>query len=64
MENFALIAIAILVGYILQKFNIFPKETSSILNKFIIYISLPAIIMLQVPKLNFSFNVLIPTIIA
>lgn len=64
MENFALIAIAILVGYILQKFNIFPKETSNILNKFIIYISLPAIIMLQVPKLNFSFDVLIPTIIA
>lgn len=64
MENFALIAISIIVGYILQKFNIFPKETSNILNKFIIYISLPAIILLQVPKLTFSFEVLIPTFIA
>lgn len=64
MENFALIAIAILVGYVLQKFKIFPEETSNILNRYIIYIPLPAIILLQVPKLTFSFDVLIPTIIA
>lgn len=64
MENFALIAIAIIVGYILQKFKIFPEETSNILNKYIIYISLPAIILLYVPKLTFSFDVLIPTIVA
>ncbi|MGP2655633.1 AEC family transporter [Malaciobacter sp. WC5094] len=64
MGNFALIAIAILAGYILQKFKIFPEETSNILNKYIIYIPLPAIILLQVPKLTFSFDVLIPTIIA
>ena len=64
MANFALIAIAILVGYVLQKFKIFPQETSNILNKYIIYIPLPAIILLQVPKLTFSFDVLIPTIIA
>ncbi|MGA1932283.1 AEC family transporter [Arcobacter sp. YIC-464] len=64
MGNFALIAIAILAGYILQKFKIFPQETSNILNKYIIYIPLPAIILLQVPKLSFSFDVLIPTIIA
>ncbi|UTJ07840.1 AEC family transporter [Arcobacter roscoffensis] len=64
MANFALIAIAILVGYVLQRFKIFPQETSNILNKYIIYIPLPAIILLQVPKLTFSFDVLIPTIIA
>jgi len=64
MENFVLISVAILVGYILQKFKIFPKETSNILNRYIIYIPLPAIILLQVPKLTFSFDILIPTIIA
>ena len=64
MENFALIAIAITVGYVLQKLHIFPKETPNILNKFIIYISLPAIILLQVPKLNFSFDILIPAVVA
>ena len=64
MENFALIAIAITVGYVLQKLHIFPKETPNILNKFIIYIPLPAIILLQVPKLNFSFDILIPAVVA
>ena len=64
MENFVLIALAILTGYILKKFKIFPEETSNILNRYIIYIPLPAIILLQVPKLTFSFDVLIPTIIA
>lgn len=64
MENFALIGFAIIVGYVLQKLHIFPEETPNILNKFIIYISLPAIILLQVPKLNFSFDILVPAIIS
>lgn len=64
MDNFVLIAIAILVGYTLQKFKIFAKETPLILNQFIIYVSLPAVILMQVPKLTFSFDILIPTIIA
>ncbi len=64
MENFALIAFAILVGYVLQKLHIFPEETPNILNKFIIYISLPAIILLQIPKLHFSFDILVPAIIS
>jgi predicted permease len=64
MENFILIGLAITIGYVLQKLHIFPKETPNILNKYIIYISLPAIILLQVPKLQFSFDILIPAIIA
>jgi malate permease and related proteins len=64
MGNFVLIAIAILVGYTLQKFKIFAKETPLILNQFIIYVSLPAVILMQVPKLTFSFDILIPTIVA
>jgi predicted permease len=64
VENFLLIGFAIVIGYVLQKLHIFPKETPLILNKFIIYISLPAIILLQVPKLQFSFDILIPAIIA
>lgn len=64
MDNFVLITIAILVGYTLQKFKIFAKETPLILNQFIIYVSLPAVILMQVPKLTFSFDILIPTIVA
>ena len=64
MENFALILIAITVGYIIQRLNIFSKEAATILNQFAIYISLPAMILLQVPKLTFSIDSLIPIIIA
>ncbi|RXJ86518.1 AEC family transporter [Arcobacter sp. CECT 8985] len=64
MENFALIIVAILIGYALQKFKIFSQETPIILNQYIIYISLPAIILLQIPKLNISFDIIIPAAIA
>jgi predicted permease len=64
MENFALILIAITIGYIIQRLNIFSKEAATILNQFAIYISLPAMILLQVPKLTFSIDSLIPIIIA
>lgn len=64
MENFLLITVAVTVGYILQKLKIFSEETPIILNKYIIYISLPAIILMQVPRLTFSFDILIPTVLA
>lgn len=64
MENFALIFTALFIGYIINLKNIFPKDTPIILNQFIIYISLPAMIFLQIPKLNFSFEALIPVLIA
>ncbi len=50
-----------------KRFSIFPKDTSTVLNYFVIYISLPAMVLLQVPKITFSSDifmlVLIPFII-
>ncbi|WP_419769890.1 MAG: AEC family transporter [Candidatus Marinarcus sp.] len=64
MDNFILIALAIVLGYILQKLNIFSKEAPTTLNQFVIYISLPAMILLQIPKLSFSIDMFMPIIIA
>ena len=64
MENFILILLAITVGYFINRLNIFSKEAPAILNQFVIYISLPAMIILQVPKLKFSMDTLIPIIVA
>ncbi|MBL0708752.1 MAG: AEC family transporter [Sulfurimonas sp.] len=64
MENFALIFVAMLIGYIINKRNIFPKNTPIILNRFVLYISLPALVLLKVPQLTFSFEIVIPIIIA
>jgi predicted permease len=62
MENFVLIILAIAIGYGINRLKIFPKDAPTILNQFVIYISLPAMILLQIPKLTFSMETLIPII--
>jgi predicted permease len=64
LENFILIVLALGIGYGLNRLHIFPKEAANILNKFVIFISLPAMILLQIPKLTLSMDILIPVIIA
>lgn len=64
MENFVLILLAIVIGYIINRLNIFSKDAPTILNQFAIYISLPAMILLQIPKLSFSIDMIIPIIVA
>ncbi len=64
MENFALIFSAIIIGYILSKVDLFTKEAPLILNQFLLYISLPALVLLKIPQLSFSFEVVIPVFVA
>ena len=64
MENYILIVVAIAIGYGLNRLRIFPEDAAAILNKFVIFISLPAMILLQIPKLPFSMDIVIPVIIA
>ena len=64
MENFVLILLAITIGYGINRLNIFSKDAPTILNQFAIYISLPSMILLQVPKLTFSMESFIPIIVA
>jgi predicted permease len=64
MENFILILLAIAIGYGLNRLKIFSKEAPAILNLFVIYISLPAMILLQIPKLTFSMDTIIPIVIS
>ena len=64
MENFILIVLAISIGYLFNRLRIFPEESAAILNKFVIFVSLPAMILLQIPKLSFSIEFVIPIIIA
>ncbi len=64
MENFILIILSIFLGYFLRKLNIFPANAPDTLNKFVIYISLPAMILYQIPKITISFDLIIPIIVA
>lgn len=64
MENFILILLAIGIGYGLNRLRIFSEDAATILNKFVIFISLPAMVLLQIPKLTLSMDIMIPVIIA
>ncbi|WP_345991301.1 AEC family transporter [Sulfurimonas sp. HSL-1716] len=64
MENFILIILCIVLGYAIQKSKVFSDNAAITLNQFVIYISLPAMVLLQVPKLTFSVELVIPVVIA
>jgi len=64
MGTFIFILSLMLLGYTLKNLKIFPEQTSQVLNLFIIYISLPAIIINEVPKITFSNEIMIPVFIA
>lgn len=64
MDSFFLIFFLLALGYAFKNLHIFERDMALSLNQFAIYISLPALIILQISKLTFSFDVLIPVIIA
>lgn len=64
MNNFFLIAFAFLLGFTLEKFKIFSEDMPLSLNRFVIYISLPALILTSIPKLTLSFEMFIPPFVA
>jgi len=64
MENFILTISFLLMGMGLRRLPNFPRETSQALNLFAIYLSLPALVLLKVPQLHFSFDILVPVVMA
>ena len=62
MENFIIIITFLIIGMVLQLLPDFPDETGNVLNLFVIYISLPALILLIIPELVFSRDLLVPAL--
>ncbi|MCF8068838.1 MAG: AEC family transporter [Desulfobacterales bacterium] len=62
MDNFILTISYLLIGMVLKRLPAFPRETANSLNLFVIYVSLPALILIEVPKLAFSKHLLVPTL--
>lgn len=46
----------------LRRFPKFPDQTGNVLNLFVIYISLPALILLKIPEVAFSKNLIVPVV--
>lgn len=62
MESFVVTIACLLLGMLIKQFKTFPVDTGKVLNLFVIYISLPALILLQIPELDFSANILVPAL--
>jgi len=57
LEQFVFIIALLLIGIFLQKMEA-PADFSKSLNFFVIYVSLPATVLIQVPKIHFDFSAL------
>jgi len=62
MENFITILIFLFIGILLRRIPAFHDEKGNVLNLFVIYISLPALILIEIPKIDFTLELLAPVI--
>lgn len=58
MENFIIIGVFVLLGMLFRRLEAFPKDSAQVLNMFALYVSLPALILLKVPQIVFSRDIL------
>jgi predicted permease len=60
MENFIVIGAAILLGVMAKRLFTLPEKAPQWINQFIIYVSLPSVILRQLPALEFHGNAILP----
>lgn len=63
MENFIQIALFIGLGFVFRRIKAFPDQTAQVLNMFALYVALPAVILLKVPQLEFSSEMIVPALV-
>ena len=56
MSNFAVIFICLVAGILCKRLRQFPTTSGAALNSFMVYLSMPALVLSQVPKLLTSLN--------
>lgn len=64
MENLYIVIVCLLAGLVLQRVKRFPKDAAGSLNAYVIYVALPAVILVEIPKLHFGWAALIPVVAA
>lgn len=62
MDNFIITVSFLLIGMAVRRLPDFSQETGKVLNMFVIYISLPALVLVKIPELVFSRNLLVPAL--
>jgi malate permease and related proteins len=62
MENFFLILTYLSIGVVLRRLPTMPQNSGIALNMYVLYVALPALILKNVPLLQFSAELLIPAL--
>ncbi len=62
MDNFFLILAYLCIGVLLRRLPTMPENSGIALNMYVLYVALPALILQNVPQLQFSAELLIPAI--
>lgn len=62
MENFIITMTYLLLGVVLRRIPRFSENTGNVLSMFVIYVSLPALVLLKIPELEFSSELLVPAL--
>ncbi len=63
MENFILIGIFVGIGALFRRLQVFPSQTAHVLNMFALYVALPAVILIKVPQIQFSHEMILPAVL-
>lgn len=63
MAHFIFIAGYLAIGLLLQRSRQFPQNTGQVLNAFVIYVALPAVVLQKIPTLEFGKELLYPALI-
>lgn len=64
MSNILLALICLALGKLLQNVRQFPESSAQVLNSYVIYIALPALILVQIPAISFGPDILAPVLVA
>lgn len=64
MDNITLLFLCMIIGVALQFVKAFPANSYTVLNQFVIYISLPALALFYIPKIEIGSHLLYPLGIA
>lgn len=64
MANIILLFLCLILGILAQRIKAFPKNTSIVLNQYVLNFALPAMALHYLPKIKLGFDLLLPASIA
>jgi len=64
MSSIILLFLCLFIGILIQRINSFPKNTPVVLNQYILFVALPAMALHYLPKIQLSWELLLPASVA